>query len=835
MERVLAVLLTLGIYSFALGQGTLEPTNDLVPTKPDDNGLLLKDDPNPFPPPMPVRTMAEWEEVQAVILTWTEVPEVLTEIVRHAVHECRVLIVTNNHNTVADLLVDAGIELDSIDFIEHLFDDIWIRDYGPWTVYQNDVDSLNLIDWVYNRLRPFDDIIPEAIASYVDVPIYQAILPPYKLVHAGGNHLQDGMGTLFSSDLILDENIRLQEEEIDEIMTEFMGVTPGRYFKLPKLPFDVIHHLDMHMRLLDEETILIGEYPEGIADGPQIEDNIRYIKTQLQTPFGNPYRIVRVPMPPDSMGLYPDEGADYRTYTNALFVNKTILVPTYDMPYYDSLAIALYREELPGYNVVGIDCNPIISRVGAVHCITKLIGDQDPLWIAHPPIRDTYETSTDYVARVRTKHKSGLDQVMLYYRVFPESTYTAIEMIPETEHEDGWIALIPEQPVGSQVQYYIEVRANSGRTQVRPIVAPAGYFEFRILEEEAPQAKFLFDLKKTCPGGVVHFYDDSEGVVNSWAWEFPGAFPSLSNLPNPVVSYEEPGIYPVTLTVASEQGSSTITRESLIEVSGGVVPFLEDFADGIDPQWTIEDHQQDGITWEVFENGNCHDKCLYIDNRSVDTRNTNDYFRVKLDLSDFSGARLHFDVAYAPYDLQNHDALRVSVIRCNGVREAVFGKESFYLATAAPTTSLFVPSSCNQWRHETVDLCDFAGETITLEFEHISRYDDHGNALYLDNIEVVDACLVNTREPTTELMVEVWPNPVSDIMQIKFDDRILPAFTGQSDAHIVLFNENGQMVYHENVAEQQHEVPVNYLPSGAYFWVVQVGGAVAKSGKVIVE
>ena len=58
-------------------------------------------------------------------------------------------------------------------------------------------------------------------------------------------------------------------------MDAFMGIST--YIKMETLPYDQIHHIDMHMKLLDEETILVGEYPEGEADGP-IEANIEYIQ-----------------------------------------------------------------------------------------------------------------------------------------------------------------------------------------------------------------------------------------------------------------------------------------------------------------------------------------------------------------------------------------------------------------------------------------------------------------------------------------------------------------------------------------------------------------------------
>lgn len=39
-----------------------------------------------------------------------------------------------------------------------------------------------------------------------------------------------------------------------------MGI--DRYIKMDELPYDGIHHIDMHMKLLDEETLLVGEYPQ---------------------------------------------------------------------------------------------------------------------------------------------------------------------------------------------------------------------------------------------------------------------------------------------------------------------------------------------------------------------------------------------------------------------------------------------------------------------------------------------------------------------------------------------------------------------------------------------
>jgi hypothetical protein len=47
---------------------------------------------------------------------------------------------------------------------------------------------------------------------------------------------------------------------------------------------------------------------------------------------------------------------------------------------------------------------------------------------------------------------------------------------------DFFTADIPAQAIGTQVFYYVEGEAFSGKQQVRPIVAPTGYWEFRVLQ-----------------------------------------------------------------------------------------------------------------------------------------------------------------------------------------------------------------------------------------------------------------------------------------------------------------------------------------------------------------
>jgi len=430
---------------------------------------------NTFAPPTAVRTMAEWEKLNGIMVTWTSYYDILTQVIGYAQEEGWVYIVCEDSNQVKNYLTRKGVPLKNLKFLIQAYDTVWCRDYGPWTAYAKGTDSLDIIDWIYNRPRPEDDVIPAAFADFIGVPEYEATQAPDDLVHTGGNFMVDGHGTGFSSKLILNENSDKTEAQIDDIMQRYLGL--NRYIKMDALPYDQIHHIDMHMKLLDEETLLVGQYPEGVADGPQIEANLQYILDNFNTCYGNPYRVVRIPMPPDAQGRYPDQDGDYRTYTNSLIVNKTVIIPTYEEKY-DTTAFRIYRQAMPGYHIVGINCNDIITALGAIHCITKEVGVRNPIFISHNPLRQMTDNqdSIRFIAQITTN--SGIDSALVYWTTDTTSGFSAQRM--KATKNDSFYAAIPNQASGSEVFYYLSATSRLGKTICKPLVAPEGTFSFTV-------------------------------------------------------------------------------------------------------------------------------------------------------------------------------------------------------------------------------------------------------------------------------------------------------------------------------------------------------------------
>lgn len=447
-------------------------------------------------PPYPVRHMAEWEELQALQVTWRSYPEILTQIVFHAAQEVPVVVFCNNQNTVTSAqtaLQAAGVNMANVELVLAPNNSVWVRDYGPNCVYANEVEDLYFIDWVYNRpTRPLDDALPDLAGAHFNIPVYSTTQNPERLVNTGGNFMSDGLGTAFASKLILTENGignpygagPHDEAEIDAIFNDYMGLQ--RYIKMETLPYDAIHHIDMHMRLLDEETLLVGQYPTGISDGPQIEANIEYVLNNFNSSFDTPYKIVRIPQPPDFNGTYPPAG-DYRTYTNAVFVNKTILLPGYELQY-DTVAQRIYHENYPGYKVVTINCNDMIGASGALHCITKEVGSPDPLWMVHQslPDIDDNELQGDYPVSAQIKHRTGIANAQVFYTIDTTQAYQPVELQFTGPSTGTWSGYIPHQPNGTKVFYYLRGEANSSKSQVRPLAAPEGYYEFTVNGQVSP-------------------------------------------------------------------------------------------------------------------------------------------------------------------------------------------------------------------------------------------------------------------------------------------------------------------------------------------------------------
>lgn len=96
---------------------------------------------------------------------------------------------------------------------------------------------------------------------------------------------------------------------------------------------------------------------------------------------------------------------------------------------------------------------------------------------------------------------------------------------------------------------------------------------------EIPDPEFRPDKELVLSGGTVRFTDLSTNFPSEWTWTFEGGSPSQSNERNPVVLYEQEGVYQVSLVVSNQIGAAEpLIKEGLITVSAeGVCNSLNNY------------------------------------------------------------------------------------------------------------------------------------------------------------------------------------------------------------------------------------------------------------------
>jgi PKD repeat protein len=99
---------------------------------------------------------------------------------------------------------------------------------------------------------------------------------------------------------------------------------------------------------------------------------------------------------------------------------------------------------------------------------------------------------------------------------------------------------------------------------------------FPVVDDEVPlTADFSANLTNIQIGQSVNFQDLSIGSPEAWEWIFEGGDPAISTVQNPQVTYQEDGIFDVTLVVWKNEESSTKIANEYIHVSGTLIEIID--------------------------------------------------------------------------------------------------------------------------------------------------------------------------------------------------------------------------------------------------------------------
>ncbi len=118
-----------------------------------------------------------------------------------------------------------------------------------------------------------------------------------------------------------------------------------------------------------------------------------------------------------------------------------------------------------------------------------------------------------------------------------------------------------------------------------------------------PTAGFSATPTADCGPLTVQFTSVSSANSTDFFWEFPGGTPTTSTAQNPVVVYNTPGTYSVTLTVSNAQGSNSATQTNYITVFEDAAASFTSTTNGASVQFTNTSSNATTYLWD-FGDGN---------------------------------------------------------------------------------------------------------------------------------------------------------------------------------------------------------------------------------------
>ena len=262
----------------------------------------------------------------------------------------------------------SGNEIQDVKFVYAVHDTRWVRDYGPSCV-DNGRES-NWIDWFYDAARTLDDSVPSALVP--ETNIVSNFVP---LQVDGGNLLSNGNGVILTTTKMICDNSHSYSAR-ESVSAVAYALNASDVVVLEPLYGEGTQHVDMFACFVNPGTVLVGSYhPKVDSINAAILDRNAEQLSRVKTKNGN-LKVVRIPMD-------HHEDDNWRTYTNCIFANGVVIVPTYrsGSSKMADAAVRVYQQHMPGWQVIGLDSSELIRTGGALRCAS--LG----LFRTHKPIQ----------------------------------------------------------------------------------------------------------------------------------------------------------------------------------------------------------------------------------------------------------------------------------------------------------------------------------------------------------------------------------------------------------------------------------------------------------------
>jgi agmatine deiminase len=347
--------------------------------------------------PSGFRMPAEWEPHEATWIAWPHnqddwpgkfapIPWVYVEIVRHLHQSEKVCILVQDlsmKKQIQGMLFHAGVNFEQVSFFHFPTDRVWIRDFGPIFVKNEQAGSaeITITNWGFNAWAKYpnwrkDNRIPAKVAKALN---FQEWKPSVRvkqtqkfIVLEGGSIDVNGKGTLLTTEECLlspiqQRNPGVTQANLEKVLHDYLGIRKVLWLRNGIAGDDTHGHVDDLARFVNPDTVVaaVEEDPKD-ANYHNLQENLNLLKSMTDQD-GSPLKIVTLPMPRPV--CFHGERLP-ASYANFYIANKVVLVPTFNSPP-DRLALSTLAKLFPKHEVIGIHCLDLVWGLGSLHCLTQ--------------------------------------------------------------------------------------------------------------------------------------------------------------------------------------------------------------------------------------------------------------------------------------------------------------------------------------------------------------------------------------------------------------------------------------------------------------------------------
>lgn len=338
----------------------------------------------------PLRMPAEWETHRATHLAFpankndwpgkfAPVRWAFVEFIRLLSRSERILLAVNNDRVDKDarrMCIDAGVDLQGLEFVETELDRGWMRDISPFWVLDRD-GAVQAQNFLFNGWAKYDNHLldqqwPRTITKRLGVPGQEARYKDRHVVLEGGAVDTNGDGALLTTEeCLLDDRCQTRNpgftrQDYEAAFKAHLGIEKVLWLGKGIAGDDTHGHIDDICRFVNPTTVVLCQEDNAKDENYHaLKENAERLQN-VRLPHGQSLEVIPLPMPAP---LYFKDLRLPASYANFYIANNCVLVPTFNDEA-DRKALGILNELFPDRHVIGIHAVDLLWGFGTLHCLS---------------------------------------------------------------------------------------------------------------------------------------------------------------------------------------------------------------------------------------------------------------------------------------------------------------------------------------------------------------------------------------------------------------------------------------------------------------------------------